>query len=63
MIEVQAEPVKSVDWTAFRTEMPVARQWAYFDHAAVAPSAARPRRQSPAGMTMPRPMATHSTRH
>lgn len=27
----------SVDWTGFRRDMPVARQWAYFDHAAVAP--------------------------
>jgi selenocysteine lyase/cysteine desulfurase len=25
------------DWTAFRSQMPVARRWAYFDHAAVAP--------------------------
>ncbi len=25
------------DWTVFRQEMPIARQWAYFDHAAVAP--------------------------
>lgn len=24
-------------WTAFRTEMPIARRWAYFDHAAVSP--------------------------
>ncbi len=27
----------TADWAAFRREMPVARQWAYFDHAAVAP--------------------------
>lgn len=26
-----------VNWTAFREQMPVTRQWAYFDHAAVAP--------------------------
>ena len=26
-----------LDWTRFRAEMPVARRWAYFDHAAVAP--------------------------
>lgn len=25
------------DWACFRNEMPVARHWAYFDHAAVAP--------------------------
>jgi selenocysteine lyase/cysteine desulfurase len=30
-------PAEKTDWTAFRTEMPVTRQWAYFDHAAVAP--------------------------
>ncbi len=27
----------AVDWAEFRREMPVARRWAYFDHAAVAP--------------------------
>jgi selenocysteine lyase/cysteine desulfurase len=30
-----------MDWTAFRDLMPVARRWAYFDHAAVAPLSAR----------------------
>ncbi|HEY2894900.1 MAG TPA: aminotransferase class V-fold PLP-dependent enzyme, partial [Pirellulales bacterium] len=28
-------------WDEFRAEMPVARNWAYFDHAAVAPLPAR----------------------
>jgi cysteine desulfurase/selenocysteine lyase len=28
---------KTVDWTDFRRQMPVARKWAYFDHACVAP--------------------------
>jgi selenocysteine lyase/cysteine desulfurase len=27
----------SADWAEFRRQMPVARRWAYFDHAAVAP--------------------------
>ncbi len=27
----------SVDWLAFRSQMPVTKRWAYFDHAAVAP--------------------------
>src|SRR5437870_4689662 len=26
-----------MDWTAFRAEFPVTRQWAFMDHAAVAP--------------------------
>jgi selenocysteine lyase/cysteine desulfurase len=30
-------PTGGPDWTLFRREMPVARRWAYFDHAAVAP--------------------------
>ena len=32
------EPTTSTaDWSVFRRQMPVAGQWAYFDHAAVAP--------------------------
>lgn len=33
------EPTRSlpVDWSVFRRQMPVAAEWAYFDHAAVAP--------------------------
>ena len=31
------EPSPAADWDAFRRQMPVARQWAYLDHAAVAP--------------------------
>ena len=27
----------TADWSVFRRQMPVAGQWAYFDHAAVAP--------------------------
>ena len=27
----------AADWSVFRRQMPVARRWAYFDHAAVAP--------------------------
>jgi cysteine desulfurase / selenocysteine lyase len=27
----------AADWSLFRRQMPIARQWAYFDHAAVAP--------------------------
>jgi cysteine desulfurase / selenocysteine lyase len=27
----------SLDWNAFRQEMPITKRWAYFDHAAVAP--------------------------
>lgn len=30
-----------MDWNALRSEMPVTRQWAYFDHAAVAPITVR----------------------
>jgi selenocysteine lyase/cysteine desulfurase len=30
-----------MDWIALRTEFPVTRKWAYFDHAAVAPLTAR----------------------
>src|SRR5438105_13751705 len=26
-----------MDWTALRSEMPITRRWAFFDHAAVAP--------------------------
>ena len=29
--------VATGDWDYFRRQMPIARQWAYFDHAAVAP--------------------------
>jgi selenocysteine lyase/cysteine desulfurase len=29
--------MEKTDWAVFRREMPVARQWAYLDHAAVAP--------------------------
>ena len=38
------------DWDAFRRQMPVTRDWAYFDHAAVAPisgPAQRPSRRGP----------------
>jgi len=37
LIERQTEPAEKIDWGVFREEMPVARQWAYLDHAAVAP--------------------------
>jgi len=37
MTEPQAKPTEKADWAAFRREMPIAPQWAYFDHAAVAP--------------------------
>jgi selenocysteine lyase/cysteine desulfurase len=37
MIQTQARPAEKTDWAAFRREMPAARKWAYFDHAAVAP--------------------------
>lgn len=37
MIQTQAGSAEKTDWTAFRTEMPAAGKWAYFDHAAVAP--------------------------
>jgi cysteine desulfurase / selenocysteine lyase len=30
-----------MDWAAFRSEFPVTRRWAFFDHAAVAPLSAR----------------------
>jgi selenocysteine lyase/cysteine desulfurase len=30
-----------MDWNRFRNEMPITRQWAYFDHAAVAPITGR----------------------
>lgn len=33
-----------MDWTALRNEFPVARHWAYLDHAAVAPLSGRARR-------------------
>jgi len=28
---------QAADWNVFRRQMPIAQQWAYFDHAAVAP--------------------------
>jgi cysteine desulfurase / selenocysteine lyase len=37
MTQQEVAPAEKADWTGFRNEMPVARQWAYFDHAAVAP--------------------------
>jgi len=37
LTEEQTNPVEKADWAVFRKEMPVAAQWAYFDHAAVAP--------------------------
>jgi selenocysteine lyase/cysteine desulfurase len=30
-------PIATADWDFFRRQMPISRQWAYFDHAAVAP--------------------------
>src|SRR5216683_5919935 len=30
-----------MDWTHYRSEMPITRRWAFFDHAAVAPITAR----------------------
>jgi selenocysteine lyase/cysteine desulfurase len=33
-----------MDWNALRAEMPVTQNWAYFDHAAVAPLSARARK-------------------
>src|SRR5438270_823414 len=33
-----------MDWQALRDDMPVTRQWAFFDHAAVAPLTAAARR-------------------
>ena len=44
MIQTQAGPTEKTDWTAFRTEMPATRKWAYFDHAAVAPLSGPARR-------------------
>jgi cysteine desulfurase / selenocysteine lyase len=38
--QILARPVRTKsppDWGAFRAQMPVAQQWAYFDHGAVAP--------------------------
>jgi cysteine desulfurase / selenocysteine lyase len=38
--QIVARPTRTkspADWGAFRAQMPVTRQWAYFDHAAVAP--------------------------
>jgi selenocysteine lyase/cysteine desulfurase len=32
--------LRSMEWTALRSEFPVTRRWAYFDHAAVAPISA-----------------------
>jgi len=32
-----SSPEPRIDWNALRDQMPVARRWAYFDHAAVAP--------------------------
>ncbi len=32
-------PATAVDWSALRREMPIARNWAYFEHAATAPLA------------------------
>lgn len=37
--------MNSTDWNAFRDEMPIAKRWAYFDHAAVAPIS-RPARKA-----------------
>ncbi len=37
MIDEQTVPSEKTDWGVFRKEMPVTRQWAYLDHAAVAP--------------------------
>jgi len=37
LTDEQSVPGKNADWSGFRKEMPVAGQWAYFDHAAVAP--------------------------
>jgi len=33
----KSEPRQTISWDQFRRRMPVARRWAYFDHAAVAP--------------------------
>lgn len=32
-----SQELKPGDWSAFRSQMPIAEKWAYFDHAAVAP--------------------------
>ncbi len=37
MIQSEDKTAEKTGWTAFRSDMPVARQWSYFDHAAVAP--------------------------
>jgi len=37
LIEQPTQPAEKADWAVFRREMPVTRQWAYLDHAAVAP--------------------------
>ncbi len=34
---MEPSTVATADWDYFRRQMPIARQWAYFDHAAVAP--------------------------
>jgi selenocysteine lyase/cysteine desulfurase len=36
-ISADMTPLANHAWNAFREQMPVARKWAYFDHAAVAP--------------------------
>ena len=36
-IAIGGAAATSTDWALFRRQMPVARHWAYFDHAAVAP--------------------------
>jgi selenocysteine lyase/cysteine desulfurase len=36
-VKLAGDRVVAPDWEAFRTQMPVTRRWAYFDHAAVAP--------------------------
>src|SRR5579862_3270050 len=33
--------IRCMNWNTFRTEFPVTRRWAYFDHAAVAPLSGR----------------------
>jgi cysteine desulfurase / selenocysteine lyase len=37
LIQQSLTPVEKTDWSVFRKEMQVVRQWAYLDHAAVAP--------------------------
>jgi len=44
LIEPPTLPVENTDWHGFRQEMPVTSQWAYFDHAAVAPLSGPARR-------------------